>query len=336
MEDKIILKSTELTGVLGKNEINKLSGVVEERIWKNYRDLYEKASNLHLLDFPIQIDFELNASCNLRCPMCPISVESPKGKGKSTWFSFDFFKEIIDYSVKNGTKAIKLNYVNEPLIRKDIISFIKYAKLKGVVDIYLSTNGILLNNKISNELIKSGLTRIQVSIDAFTEKTYQKVRPGGTLDKVISNLYMFLDLRKKLKSITPLVRVNFVKTSLNEFELEKFLKFWEDKVDMIGVQEFIKPTKVKNHITSKKSINKRENNFKCSFPFKQVVITNEKKILPCCTFWGEELVLQELSKPEDIKKAWNSDKMKMLRDIHRQGKYYEVPQCKNCVEGGLE
>ena len=37
MEDKIILKSTELTGVLGKNEMNKLSGVVEEKIWKNYR-----------------------------------------------------------------------------------------------------------------------------------------------------------------------------------------------------------------------------------------------------------------------------------------------------------
>ena len=105
---------------------------------------------------------------------------------------------------------------------------------------------------------------------------------------------------------------------------------------MIGVQEFIKPTKVKNHITSKKSVNKRKSNFKCSFPFKQIVITNEKKILPCCTFWGEELVLQELSKPEDIKKAWNSDKIKMLRDIHGRGKYYEVPQCKNCVEGGLE
>ena len=105
---------------------------------------------------------------------------------------------------------------------------------------------------------------------------------------------------------------------------------------MIGIQEFIKPTKVKKRITSKKSINKRKNNFKCSFPFKQVVITNEKKILPCCTFWGEELVLQKLSKPEDIKKSWNSDKMKKLRDIHSQGKYYEVPQCKNCVEGGLE
>ena len=42
MEDKIILKSTELTGVLDQNEMNKLSGVVEEKIWKNYRNLYEK------------------------------------------------------------------------------------------------------------------------------------------------------------------------------------------------------------------------------------------------------------------------------------------------------
>ena len=56
-------------------------------------------------------------------------------------------------------------------------------------------------------------------------------------------------------------------------------------------------------------------NFKCSFPFKQVVITNEKKILPCCTFWGEELVLQELKSPEDISKAWNSKKMQFLRKM---------------------
>ena len=31
MEDKIILNSTELTGILGKNEIKKLSGVIEKK-----------------------------------------------------------------------------------------------------------------------------------------------------------------------------------------------------------------------------------------------------------------------------------------------------------------
>ena len=35
-------------------------------------------------------------------------------------------------------------------------------------------------------------------------------------------------------------------------------------------------------------------NFKCSFPFKQLVINNEQQVLPCCTFWGEELALEKL------------------------------------------
>ncbi len=334
MENDIILNSTELTGIVGKNEMNKLSMIVEEKAWNEYREKYEMAANLKEIDYPIQIDFELNASCNLRCPMCPISAESPKGKGKKTWFDFEFYKELIDFSVKNGTRAIKLNYINEPLIRNDLIKFIEYAKFKGILDIYFSTNGILLTKKISENLINSGLTRIQVSIDAKTQKTYEKVRPGGLLSTVIKNLENFFDIKKKLGNIIPLVRVNFVKTSLNENELEEFIKFWSKKVDMIGIQEFIKPTKVADNIKSKKTLKKKD--FKCSFPFKQLVINNEKKILPCCTFWGEELVLQELSKPEDLKIAWNSSKMKKIRYTHSQGKYHEIEQCKNCVDGGLE
>ena len=45
---------------------------------------------------------------------------------------FKAFKEIIDEGVEKGLKAIRLNYINEPLIRKDIIDFIIYAKKKGI------------------------------------------------------------------------------------------------------------------------------------------------------------------------------------------------------------
>lgn len=333
MEDKLILNSTELTGILGKGEIEKLSAVVEKNSWSEYRKKYDQASNLNILDYPIQLDFELNASCNLKCPMCPISAESPKGKGKKTWFDFEFFKELIDYSVKKGTRAIKLNYINEPLIRNDLIKFITYAKERGIIDIYFSTNGILLNKDISEKLITSGLTRIQVSLDAFTQQTYDKVRPGGDLKKIVENVNRFLELKEKYNAKIPLLRVNFVKTELNEFELDNFMNFWKDKVDMIGVQEFIKPTKVKNQIKSKKTIKKK--NFKCSFPFKQLVINNEKQVLPCCTFWGEELALQKVEKPEDLLDAWNSPKMIDLRNKHLEGRYQEIPQCKNCIDGGI-
>ncbi len=331
MENKLILNSTELTGIMGKEEMEKLSVEVGHDRWLKYREEYDAASNLKKLDYPIQLDFELNSSCNMRCPMCPISAESPKGKGKKTWFDFEFYKEILEFSVQKGTKAIKLNYINEPLIRNDLIKFIDFAKKIGVLDIYFSTNGLLLNEQISEKLINSGLTRIQISIDATTQETYDKIRPGGDYNKIIKNVLNFINLKKKLNSNLPLVRVNFVKTEFNHKELNDFLILWKDKVDMIGIQEFVKPTKVKKNITGKREIRKKK--FQCSFPFKQLVINNEKKILPCCTFWGEELELQELTKPQDLITAWNSKKMNFLRDKHLKGEYDQISQCKKCVEG---
>lgn len=331
MENKLILNSTELTGIMGKEEMEKLSVEVGHDRWLKYREEYDAASNLKKLDYPIQLDFELNSSCNMRCPMCPISAESPKGKGKKTWFDFEFYKEILEFSVQKGTKAIKLNYINEPLIRNDLIKFIDFAKKIGVLDIYFSTNGLLLNEQISEKLINSGLTRIQISIDATTQETYDKIRPGGDYNKIIKNVLNFINLKKKLNSNLPLVRVNFVKTEFNHKELNDFLILWKDKVDMIGIQEFVKPTKVKKNITGKREIRKKK--FQCSFPFKQLVINNEKKILPCCTFWGEELELQELAKPQDLITAWNSKKMNFLRDKHLKGEYDQISQCKKCVEG---
>ena len=44
-KDKLLLNPTELTGILGKNEIEKLSKVLEEKAWKNYREKYDLAKS---------------------------------------------------------------------------------------------------------------------------------------------------------------------------------------------------------------------------------------------------------------------------------------------------
>ena len=331
----IDLRPTELTGIIGREAMDTLAEVVGKSKWQEYRDQYDKVSSLEIItDYPLQLDFELNASCNLKCPMCPNSAESNKGKGKDTWFEFNDFKRILDHGVENGLKVIKLNYLNEPLIRNDITRFISYAKRVGIADIYLSTNGLLLNDLLTKELIEAGLTRIQVSIDAYTNETYDKVRPGGALGKVVENIERMIKIRTDLQSITPLIRVNFVRTELNEHELQSFVDYWVNKVEMIGIQEMVKPPVSTIDIKSKTTYNKRKEGFRCSFPFKQMVINNEGNILPCCTFYGEQFNMGNI-KHDNIIDVWNSKQMNTLRRIHRDGKYYENDICKKCVEDAI-
>lgn len=324
-----------------------------------YRNLWKQTYDLkNVPSYPIQLDFELNYSCNFRCPMCTWSAESTEGTGKETWFDFDVYKEVIDDGVAKGLKVVRLNYINEPLIRADLFKFITYARQAGILDVYFSTNGSLLTPKISKKLIESGLTRLQVSLDAASEETYKHIRISNyTLEKIVKNIETFKDIRdNEYKSELPTLRVNFVKTETNRHEFNQFVDFWRERSDAIGVQDLVnimKPT-----INNSKS---GHSDFKCTQPFKHLVIRYNGHILPCCTFFGAELPIARLKTNKNvefsrkknlalessplkeakdeasllirtIEDAWNSAEINFLRQIHKKGEYWKHPVCKKCVE----
>ncbi|EAL1800952.1 radical SAM protein [Campylobacter jejuni] len=328
---------TAFTGVYGSEKMDRLGEIKGVKSWKSYRDIYERASRLELFDYPIQIDFELNATCNLSCPMCPLSVESNNEK-KHFQISYDLFCKIIDEGVKMGVKSVRLNHINEPLLRKDLEDFIIYAKRRGILDIYISTNGLLLTKERGISLIKAGLDRIQISLDANSQELYEQMRPGSNYKKVVDNILNLIELKKEMQSLTPLVRVNFVRTEINEHELDNFISLWKDKVDMIGVQEMIKPPKSKKEIKSKST--ERKINFQCSYPYKVLVFTAEGNVLPCCSFYGDEMPfgnIYDFLKSEEAKTKgiieyfWNHVKIKKLRELHKNGDYCKHLLCKKCV-----
>lgn len=336
----------EVTTVLG-NDVNtiirKYSDVAK---WDEYRRRWEKARKLEYVpEFPLQIDFELNYSCNFKCSMCTWSSENPANKGKNTWLDFNIYKEIIDEGVNKGLSAIRLNYINEPLVRKDIIKFIQYAKKAGILDIYFSSNGSLLNPKISKELIESGLTRLQVSIDATTKETFEKIRQGGNFNKVVTNVQNFITLRNKMNKELPTIRVNFVKSQHNKHELNDFLEFWKGKVDCIGVQNLI-------NIMDQNKEDIKNKKFNCSQPYNHLTIRYDGSILPCCTFFGAKLPIAKVQnknnyfmsdvknlenpdtnslKKRSISESWHSEEMKQIRELHKKGEYYKNEVCKVCV-----
>ena len=334
----------EQTTILGKDVHKIIEKYSDKEKYRKYRDEWKQASTLQYIPkYPLQIDFELNYSCNFSCEMCTWSAENTSGRGKKTWFSFNAFKEVINEGVQNGLKAIRLNYINEPLIRKDIIKFIKFAKSAGILDIYLSTNGSLLNEKIIHELINSGLTRIQVSIDATTKETFNKIRQGGDFEEVVGNTLNFIKIREKLNKDLPTLRVNFVKTDLNKHEYNDFINFWENKADCIGVQDLV-------NIMKPSTDNNNKKEFTCAQPFYHLTIRYDGSVLPCCTFFAAKIPIAKLSTNETIsteknineidtsklpvqkiKEVWNGNLIENLRDLHKKGEWFRNDICKECV-----
>jgi hypothetical protein len=290
--------------------------------------------------------------------MCSWNSESTAKFGKEKWFPFEVWKELIDEAIPKGLKSIRLNHINEPLIRQDITKFIKYAREAGILDIYFSTNGSLLTEKMSRGLIDAGLMRLQVSLDAATEQTYKKIRVGGDYNKIIANIDRFLEIRDSLNSSLPTLRVNFVKTKLNIHELDLFKDFWEGKADFIGIQDLLGIVEEFSKSNSDNYIPLKED-FKCSQPFQHLTLRSNGHILPCCSFFGPDLpiaklkhniknidmqgddgilVSEETKKSsanlliQNIEEAWKGEQMKFFREIHKKGEYWKNSVCKKCVE----
>jgi MoaA/NifB/PqqE/SkfB family radical SAM enzyme len=352
------MEKSEFTTVISKNDTNNsVRTAVNSSEYDKYRETWNDVTNLNkITDFPTQLDFELNYSCNFTCPMCTWNAESTEGNSSDTWFDFEVFKEVIDDAVPKGLKSIRMNYINEPLLNLEIFKFISYARQAGILDIYFSTNGSLLTDDIIKKIINSGLLRLQVSLDAYTQETYEKIRTGGKFKDVIKKVLRFIEIRNELGSKLPTLRVNFVKTQINKHETEDFIKFWEGKADSIGIQDLVGIMDG----YGKKSEDELEKiklsgSFRCAQPFQHLTVRYDGTILPCCTFFGAETPIAQLKTDQEnsfstinniglldkslkskliirtIQEAWKSKEMEFFREIHQKGEFWRHPVCKKCV-----
>lgn len=298
-----------------------------------YRRKWRLASDFKLeLEYPLQIDFELNNTCNLKCIGC---AWSKKGPHRHQFMPFDTFKRLVAEGVKEGLRAIDFSFVNEPLIRKDLSEFIRFAKDAGVLDLAFNTNANLLTDVMIEDLLDSGLTRIQFSVDAFTGDTYKKVRPGGDFKKVINGIEKFLKRKEERKVAGLLTAVSFLKMSVNAFELKSFIAYWERKVDYLIIREYLSPYgRESEHFEEKSKLFEKERHFakdfKCNKPWQRLIVRADGTVLPCCAFFAVKLPMGNIH-DSSISDIWKSVPMRRLRSIHKSGEFYNNKVCLECA-----
>src|SRR6266705_1677633 len=103
--------------------------------------------------------------CNFRCTYC-MPAEGLEWLGRDEILSFEEIARLTRILARLGVDEVRLTG-GEPLVRRDLPVLVEMlARIDGVRDLSLTTNGVLLD-RLAPQLVEAGLRRINVSLDAL-------------------------------------------------------------------------------------------------------------------------------------------------------------------------
>lgn len=303
--------------------------------YRQYRQEWKNNPKNNILNgFPIHLDIEATSGCNFECTMCPrTEMIANKTYWKIENFNFETYCKIIDQGVPNGLRSVKFQYLGEPLVNKNLVKMIKYAKDKGVVDVMFNTNASLLTEKKAIEIIKSGVDKVFFSFDSPYREQFNEIRKKGDYDQVLKNIRNFMRIKKELKSDTPITRVQMVRMQENDDDWEDFQKLFKGVVDTIAGIDYLdhgQQTSMKEKAITDRYKKKNNKAFCCPQLWQRMFVHPDGVVTPCCVDSNRDLKMGNIN-DNDLKDIWHNKKYQRLRKLHREGKMEEIPTCNKCA-----
>jgi cyclic pyranopterin phosphate synthase len=176
--------------------------------------------------------------CNFRCMYCLPETEAAFNFYRGHWatmpepakivhqwqprtalLSFEEIERVVRLAVELGIRKIRLTG-GEPLLRHDLERLVALiARIPGVEDLALTTNGFLFGGK-ARALRDAGLRRVSFSLDSLDRESFRKITGRDALGEVLGSIRLAQEL-----GFAP-VKVNAVVIrGANEHEVEALAEF---------------------------------------------------------------------------------------------------------------
>ena len=154
--------------------------------------------------------------CNLRCKYC-MPADGVQWLPQDYILSFEEILRLIKISTQLGFRRFRITG-GEPLVRKEIMNFMREAaQIPRVEDLMLTTNGLLLP-EMASDLKAAGVQRVNISLDTMDPVRFSENTRGGDVSKVLQGIFRSLEV-----GLNP-VKVNVVVVrGFNTEELHSFL-----------------------------------------------------------------------------------------------------------------
>ncbi len=268
--------------------------------------------------------FEITTKCNYNCMICP----RDKLTRKIETMGLELFKKLFDKITRETTQYDTLTFpgMGEPLLDETLDKKIEYTKNSNKdMSILILTNGSLLTPKRFKQLENLGVTSVRVSFYGNNPVSYSKVhgvKNKGLFNKVKDNLIKI----SQIKTSTKLLLTFNVVDGSNEDSVEKWIKFWKNKADLIEVWRPHNWVDARNY----RKVQKEKLNT-CGRPFKgPLQVQVDGTVNMCCFDFDGKLILGDL-KSQSLKEIFSSPLYRKIVKCHTSGNFKGSGLiCENC------
>jgi GTP 3',8-cyclase len=139
--------------------------------------------------------------CNFRCRYC-MPAQGLPWLEREELLTYEELARVIALLASMGVRDLRLTG-GEPLLRRELWRLVEQVA-PLVDDLSLTTNGVLLPAQVE-ELVRAGLRRVNVSLDALDPERFAEITRRDQLDRVLAGLAA-AEARPELRP----VRVNVV------------------------------------------------------------------------------------------------------------------------------
>jgi len=167
------------------------------------------------------IRLAIDQSCNLSCPSCRNRLIFDKDKIQLKR-KFKIVDKIIQYiSQQSHNITIHIGSDGDPFASLVYRYFMDQTKNLSNVKFTIQTNGLLIKKKYERfQYLFKNLNVLNISVDGATKKTYEKLRRGGSWEKIIENFDFIKSIKKNFK-----IYVHMVVQQENWTEMPLMLNF---------------------------------------------------------------------------------------------------------------
>lgn len=284
-----------------------------------------------LAPFPTRINVELTNHCNQRCVLCPRQAFSrPLG-----FIDRALYERVARECARHPTK-LWLHFLGEPLLHRDLVPMIRFAKDAGIGEVGLSTNALSLHGALADALIASGLDRLECSVDAGDPVAYLAMRGRDHFERVMRNLRGFLDRKRALGRERPITSIQFMRTPAVEASLAALVATWRP---LLGPRDFVMtivPARFAGavDVPVAAAVARRP----CAWLFSSLMILQDGTVTMCGADWDAHAPLGSV-RDSSIAAIWNGAELARRRRAHLDGRFDAAPICGGCddwrlAEGG--